>query len=467
MQNRKIIRSHHCLANALLVAKIHVESLEHSFIVEFQDLDFAGCLVTFNNNKLFRYLSSNINQEVDLTYQFGKNGKEIPIQSRVVWVSDKSEKDKFCCGFEFYSQIENFESEVFIDSHPDFKPNITSNDPLDLYRKLLFTIEGISPQYLRLKSSLSNKHLLNGMIFTSCTLNILDYRSSKLDFKIVSTSYEANGQFSLIIKLISPSDSITKELRKYAYSFGKVTKHNTIREVLGFEKGVRNLINYKIVSSEQEYQKVLELRFDAYKHKNKLGSKTTLSEFGTSYKHEGTIIYGTLNNEVICSFELISQRSNVDFWFRRCLKLETIPGVPENELLEVNKFSISPLYHRTDVLLSLFQQVHFFSLLDECSTGVLSCTDSLKSTYIKIGAVDSKIRRKHPSIENEFLNIMLIPKDVYLKSENLSAFAWAFLYEKQNELAINLGFIEKAKLSLPKRIGIYVFNKIIRKRNES
>jgi class 3 adenylate cyclase len=383
----------------------------------------------------------------ELHFYIGQKCMRFGVGYRVCWF------DEISCqvGIEFKDEIKDWvERDLRIPTHSKIKPSISGIDPTDPNRKILFSVENVSMMGMMLSTSLSNKHLFPGMELRKATLVVPGKKAILIDLSVQNVHLSQDKSQLMIGTLVrsKTKKEYSQVLQDYLAALGDLTgiDHSNYRKSDFFTKKLKSALTFKTVTSEEEYQKVLDLRFSGYGHKGKVRQGQRIEDMGEGLQNEGLIIGAYLGKLLVASVELRFGSRDTKFRFASIEELKKLGVEDTSKLMEINKLVVHPNYQGSDILLGIFHKLHAIVISEGYLSGMLATTDTLYPLYIKLGSKKTGIRKPHPTIKDEYLNVVIIDKEVYLGESDFNPFLWKVVYGNfhkfliQNQLAKKSSF---------------------------
>lgn len=396
-------------------------------------------------------------QESYLNFKIGSKDLPEKIFYRIIWESI-SENGMFGVEFSTESKYVLARAERFL-THNVNQPIISSQDPLDPNRILYFKAINVSSSGMLLSTSLSNKHLFPGMELRCAVLEIPGIGKTEIDLFIENARSTDDGktiQFGTSVK--GSSHTYHDLISKYLSNLGSTTNADERIEKLAanglMSKKLSRHLTIREVDSEQDYDKVLKLRFDGYKRAGKTKDGITYLEMGEGLKNEGLILGAYLGGQLVASVELRFShmhklRLSAQFDFG------TTDDLAKKDFCEINKLVVHPRAQSTDIVLGLFQKIHAIVMLNGKQEGLLVAEDKLVPLYLKLGAKKTKLGYPHPLLAGVTLHVMTIPRKVYENANDINPYAWSQVYENTHNYLESVGLSQQRVFFFHERI---IFN---------
>ncbi|MCF8059971.1 MAG: GAF domain-containing protein, partial [Bacteriovoracaceae bacterium] len=424
-------------------------------LCEFKNINFSGACLVIKSE--LPPLKSKENQ-LRLNIKQGEKVFSHDIGFRIAW---EDRNFGHIIGIEFtksdlpYSR----KSDRYL-TDPNFQPTFIFKDPLEPSRNIYGNLIDISLDGFSFLTSMSNKHLFVGMKSRG-TLNTIE-KAFNIDVRIQNLSLE--GEKVRIGFAVKNTDEYKSAFKKYLATFCfEFPLDNT-----KMSKNIGDAISFFRVEDEEEYKRVVQLRYDSYASKDKLNDNAKVS-LAPGLENEGIIIGGYINGELMCSVELKVKSKNHTFLVEKYYDLKEF-GYEWESLMEINRLCIHPLAQRSDVLLTLFKKIHLFSLNNNCKNVLLSSTEELRTIYLRLGAKDTGKSYAHPTLQNKELHLLTLDTLAYLEAKTLNPLLWKIVYGDTHVFANSLGLVQEVKFGLWDKVVLkaseYLYKRKTKKKTE-
>lgn len=442
-------------SNLLFPVSCVLRGFGKQYVAEVVNYHFKGaCLRTENIPEQDRERIRS--GEFKLDFYLGQVCLQSDIAYRVSW---RDEGEAFVFGVEFQNKIaSNIERAERFVTNAKIPVQISSKDPLDPHRTIFFNALDVSETGMLLKTSLANKHLLPGMKLVQVKLQIPSLPTVDLELFIENTRPGAgDDHFLLGVSIRDKKREYIDAIRSYlplaVPHFANIDQHLQRLTTSPFSnKKLKNSLTYKIVQTPEQYKEVLKLRFIGYGKHNKIRSGTTWQDQGEGLEKEGVILGGYMGSQVVCSMELRFGDSDLPLRVEKLVDKKALESIDLKRVVEINKLVIHPQIQGSDLVLGLFQRAHTI-VINRGQLDVLGfVTDKLKPLYEGIGATCIGVRFPHMFIEDEFLNVVLLKREIYHDSLRFNPYAWSIVYKTIHEHYEQLGLVKKHAFSFKDRI---------------
>jgi len=376
-------------------------------------------------------------------------------------------QDEHTVGIQFASSIRQWvERDSRFPTHPSIRPTLVVADPLDPNRQIFLAVENFSKHGMQVSTSISNKHLLPGMALPSSSLQIPGQQSLLVDLEIRNTRLDSSNPDRPSLMAGLSITNVPKEfgpsVKAYLTSLGPTVNapseehqaEGDLRKINEtFEgKEIKSSLSFRIVKTAKDYEQVLKLRFLGYSKHGKVKPGQTWKSQGEGLESEGVIIAAYAAGKVVGSMELRFWDGDKPFRFIKKADLQENQSLRGRNLVEVNKLVVHPDAQGSDIVLGLIQKIHSTLLTRGTPDVILCATDKLVPLYMRIGGKKIGLRIPHPTISSEFLNLMMIKRDVYLGVDRFNPYAWEQIYGTVHNAYARYGSVNAYDLSVSRRI---------------
>ncbi len=344
--------------------------------------------------------------------------------------------------------------------HMAHRPRLEARDPLDPNRAVFLNVNDVSETGLLVQTSLTNKHIMPGMRLLNSKLIIPGQETLTLDLSIENTRRGVSeDSFLLGLSVSNDRTKFKQALRAYLSEIAPMSRASEdhlakLSDAGLLAKKIKQAVSYRTIECHADYESVLKLRFSGYGKHNKIRVGTTWKQQGEGLDREGVIVGGYLSGNLVCSMEVRFGNDTIPL---RCEQLnggQPIPGIDRNRIVEVNKLVIHPKLQGSDVVLGMMQRVHAIVITRGQFDVLLAATDQLAPLYQRIGAEKIGLRVPHPHLVDEYLNFMLVKREVYHDGLRFNPHAWNTIYQNIHEHFSSLGMAQEKRSTLMRKLMI-------------
>jgi LPXTG-motif cell wall-anchored protein len=345
--------------------------------------------------------------------------------------------------------------------HEKLRPTVVVPDPLDINRQIYMSAEDLSKSGMLLSTSLTNKHILPGMILKRAKLEIPGQSAIEIDLEVANTrDAKSSTEFHVGVSVRSRGADFAKAVAGYVSVLNRGVNGEeqnaeslwkNMREELPV-KYLKQSLSYSTVQDQATYEKLLRQRFAAYKSHGKVTSDDWRS-MGQGLNTEGMLIVAQLGNKIVASMELRFGDQH-SFRFEKYLTSAFREKLDLKNCVEINKLSVLPELQGTDVVLGLMQKAHSHVLSRGARDALIAATDKLAHMYKKIGFAPTGIRFPHPTLKDSQLQLLRLPKSAYLNGQLLNPGTWTYVYDATHAQLCELGITrDSVQTVLSRRLG--------------
>lgn len=414
-----------------------------------------------------------LSEEVDLSkrddhrldFYLGQNCIQREVPFRISWMDRDAD---VLLGVEFLTRVNpHLERAVRFPVNHSLPICLTALDPVDPIRTVYFQVIDFSETGLLLRTSLTNKHLLPGMKLRHSQITFPAQNPVKIEAGIENTRKGSDpGTFLLGVAIRDTRSSFAESVRHYlAVAMPRIDSLDEHLKVLSnnrfLSKALKNGITYRVVAKQSEYDEVLKLRFSGYGKQSKVRAGTSWKEQGEGIEKEGYVIAGFVGGRVICSMELRFGTGALPLRIWNMMGQNQIEGVDAKRVVEINKLVVHPEAQGSDIVLGMIQRAHAIVVQKGQLDVLLVATDKLKPLYQRIGAVCVGKPFPHPYLEGQFLNPMIVRREVYHDGIRFNPHAWSVVYETLHEHFVGIGLASKRNLTMREQLTKGFSQKIV------
>jgi hypothetical protein len=263
-----------------------------------------------------------------------------------------------------------------------------------------FRVAEISRSGMQLLTSLRNKFLVPGTTLdATCAFPTLD--QVKISFRVVQARVvEDGGKRSLLLGTTweAQGTHAAETIGQYLLQFGPGASPDQLRAEGLRVRSTSRAFDFGSVSSEEEYAEVLALRRLAYVHAKKVAPDSPLENMGDEFDARSRIVTARYRGRLVGSTRVVFAKTDGDR-----LKHDDYVQLPDwlpprTQIIESSKTCTHPDFRGSDLFYSLLKQMAIVTLGAQRRWLLMSCTDSLRKLYKKLGCVDVGVTYVHPTM---------------------------------------------------------------------
>jgi hypothetical protein len=322
-------------------------------------------------------------------------------------------------------------------------------DPLKLAQLINFQIINISTSGFLAKSSRSNRHILPGLKMTDFQITLPGSGALKLSFIVRHVSVIGDSiQFGCQFINLSPTDR--KIIDGYQFICAHSVDPDEAYKIAREKKlPLKEFVRIERVSSSAQLDQVLNIRFSSYKSANKLKADvTTYDMMKDQYDDQSIILAAFLGAKMVGTIRIVFSTNGSKFPFEELFPMPS--KINRDDLVEVSRLAILPVYQGSDIIIKLFQGFAF-EYISKKRFALCMSTKKLSKYYTSIGARKISKPLPHPTLENDTLTCYLFDRK-RLEAGKMRATAW-YLFARETISSLSkFGLAKKVRFSLRLRL---------------
>lgn len=340
--------------------------------------------------------------------------------------------------------------------------SVFGTDPFTLDQTLSFRLNNISNSGFSLISSKSNRHLMAGLKLYDYTIMLPGYNLIKVSFQITNV-VDTGSHLKLGCSFLKIDKNFRKEIERIILTNSNfsdigdkidIDLKNRIKKIKKFNSWIR----IRRVTSSEEFEQVLKIRFKAYQEANKVKPGQSWKDMEDEYDKTSITYAAYAGLTIAGTIRLVFRDKVSKLPFEEYLELADVINFDPSSAAEISRFAIDPHYQGTDLFFALFRKIIFEIGAKQIKSPVCLATEKLSKYYIGIGALQISRPIPHPTIENETLTLYLFDPESVIGGK-MSALGWFFVAKPALRLLRKFQFIRKPSLGFSKYI-IVVFEMI-------
>lgn len=337
----------------------------------------------------------------------------------------------------------------------EFYPTAVAANPARFNDFIYFKIRDVSSGGVKLQTSLRNKFIVPGIVF-DCIVNFPMVSQVKMKFVVKSVRIESfNGKEILSVGAnYDTADKILAEtISQYLLQFGAVASPEELRQS-GLTVGtVSEAIQFSFVRTKEEYEKVLELRYLAYKAAGKLKEGATIASMADSYDARARIVFGKYKGELVCSARLVFNQ--FDDQMEQEKYIQWPAHLPRREeMVEVMRACTRPDFRGSDLLMALFKFMFVTVAQSGRRWGIICASDDMVPLYRRVGFKEVGITYLHAGLNNLRHTVMLGNLPECTSGKDVDFVTWNVVWSDVSAYLEQYGLIKPDPLS---SVRLYIY----------
>ncbi len=302
---------------------------------------------------------------------------------------------------------------------------VIGKDPVRSSETLYMRIVNISESGCRLKTSKSNRHLLPGSEFLNFDLMLPGVGLCQVSFKMTNAQVDGDALY-LGVSWLPMSHQFKSSIKKYILMNLPKDAREQLRDEETKTIGVKNFqLGLKIgrVSTDEEYEEVLHLRFRSYQVAQKIKDGVTWEGMKDQYDPNSIIYTAHYGIQLVGTIRLCFSVNESHFPFEEYLQLEEVLPPDRNKIAEVSRLAVDPDFQGGDLFLALFQHIIVEIGAKKISYPVCLATNKLAPSYKSIGARTLSKAFPHPVTPGENLTLFLFDPEMIIDGK-MNSLGW-------------------------------------------
>mgnify|MGYP000008050357 FL=1 len=216
-----------------------------------------------------------------------------------------------------------------------------------------------------------------------------------------------------------------EELAQYCFHFAQKTPKDINRAGLK-ALHIQELVQYRFVETQAEYEAVLKLRRKSYASQNMCAKDEPIARFAMQQDAYGRILIAFHNERVIGSALLVfGERGEKPFELDLLLPMSEFSRLPGyEELMEITAICIERHYQDTDVLHGVFENMYREGLSAGKKYVMVASAEGLIERYSLMGFKSTGLSLTHPRNDAMMLDVMLLNKDTGKTGKGMNPVRW-------------------------------------------
>jgi hypothetical protein len=244
--------------------------------------------------------------------------------------------------------------------------------------------------------------------------------------KVSNVGLTSDNHIRCFVETPFLSRSSVEQLAQHCFHFAQKTPRDIKLAGLASES-IQELVQYRFVETQAEYEAVLKLRRKAYTGRGMAKKDDPIAKFALEQDAYGRILIVFHNARVIASALLVCDRSEQQpFELESNLPaqqfVQSLP--PSEELMEITAIFIEKYYQETNVLHGVFESMYREGLSAGKNYVVVGSEPELVERYVRMGFQDSSLRYEHPRNCGLDMRVMVLNKETGKTGRGMSPILW-------------------------------------------
>ena len=243
--------------------------------------------------------------------------------------------------------------------------------------------------------------------------------------KVSNVSLTDQNKIRCFIEMPSLPYMAEDELAQHCFHFAQKTPRDISRAGMNAQH-IQELVQYRFVETQAEYEAVLKLRRKSYASMGMCNKDDPIARFAMQQDAYGRILIAFHNERVIGSALLVfGERGEKPFELDLLLPKSHFSKLPQyEELMEITAICIEKYYQDTDVLHGVFENMYREGLSAGKKYVMVSSMDEWVRRYQQMGFKETSLSLDHPRKSDVQLSVMLLNKDTGKSGKGMNPIRW-------------------------------------------
>jgi len=334
-----------------------------------------------------------------------------------------------------------------------FLPSGMAPNPAKFNDFIFFRVKDMSSDGLQIVTSLRNKFILVGMTFDS-SISFPMCSQVRCQFTVKNIRIISSGsteQLSIGVEFTEKTTDLMDAIGQYVAQFSDLDNLEDLHREGLSPSTISNAVQFSYVKSEEEYQEVLRLRYEAYKTEGKLSPNARIQDMADIFDIRSRIVIGKIGGKVIATGRLtfnnhdqpLEQEQYVDW-------SETLPR--RDQSVEIMRLCTHPKFRGSDLLVVMFKFMATAVAQSKREWVILNTTEKYLPMYQRMGGKKTGISFNFKKFNNKTHYILVGHVQSCLIGKGMNPLAWNYVYGDlmdyiNKESIYQLSLTDKVRLS--------------------
>lgn len=286
-----------------------------------------------------------------------------------------------------------------------------------------FEVESLSRNGFYATNINSDFTLFNNMELTYSLDSIKDMQNVR--GRVSNVSLNSDNKIRCFIETPNLSPQAEMKLSQHCFHFTQKTPRDINRAGLKTDH-LQELVQYRFVETQAEYDAVLKLRRKSYAMMGICDKDDPLAKFAMEQDAYGRILIVFHNERVIGSALLVfGERGEKPFEMDGLLPISQFTKLPNyHEIMEITAICIERTYQETDVLHGVFEHMYREGLSAGKNYVMVASTPDLMSRYERMGFKSVQLSFAHPRKSDLTMQVMVLNKETGKTGKGMNRLQW-------------------------------------------
>lgn len=309
----------------------------------------------------------------------------------------------------------------------------------------IMNIVAVSKTMLKVESSYKNRVILPGMKTRAVVL--LPFSKKQIVYLEVKAISPQGGENKTIVdfEVSRASNAFFESLSNYVLLFGATESIDEFRDSGISTRSLKLAKTTRYCKTDEEYEEVLQLRYKSYLTRVEAkDDKVNLQVFADDYDQRSRIVMLYHQQKMVASVRVVFCKEDEKMEIENYIELPD--HFPDKEdCMEISRLCIDPDYRRSDLLLSLFNEILLIALESKRNHALVTAPKDTAANYKRAGyrdmGVSFSIKEVMGNDEVE-LRVMGISLPDILRAKGINPLSWHLIYEDSLKIATFKGVLD-------------------------
>jgi len=330
----------------------------------------------------------------------------------------------------------------------DFYPSAICSSPGVVNDFTRFQVRDMSPEGMQLACSLRNKYLLVGrkLMLTVNFPMVGEFTAPVKIIRVGLTAINGKDQLSIGVEILKLTEYMKRTMAQYLIQFSNVETLEELRAEGFIPDSVSKAVNFYYLKSDEDYNRVLELRLEAHKYDRNIKDEieATPTDMGDIEDSKSRIIVGAYGDRIVATGRVRFSEPNEPLEHE---KYVTWPrDLPRREeIMEISRVCTDPEFRRGDLLAGLFQFACATCIQIEKPYVLIGAWAEMRGFYKKLGWKETGLSHQEPMWKMDQHLMLGRAKDGML-GRGVNPIYWNLIWRVVSEHTIQNGLIEPSAI---------------------
>ena len=286
-----------------------------------------------------------------------------------------------------------------------------------------FELESLSRNGFYATNINSDFTLFNDMELTFSLASIRDLQQVK--GRISNVSLTAENHIRCFVETPALTLSAVEDLSRHCFHFAQKTPREIAMAGLNASH-IQELVQYRFVETQAEYEAVLKLRRKTQASKGLCAKDAPIAQFALQQDAYGRILIAFHTARVIGSALLVfGERGEKPFELDSLVPLSAFVDLPNyDEIMEITAICIERHYQETDVWHGVFENMYREGLSAGKKYLMVACEPEQVARFQRMGFAATGIHFKQPQDKETHMSVLMLHKETGKTGKGMNPILW-------------------------------------------